>query len=290
MRYELFIADKCWSSWSMRGWLMLHRFGLPYREVAVGLYAGTMAQDLAPVAPARLVPALRTPEGEAVGDSLAMGETLAERHPEAGLWPEDAAARMRARWLVAEMHSGFSALRGDCPMNFARVYDGFRPSDAVLADLDRLELLWSGAKDRFGAQGPWLFGAYSLADVFFAPVAVRIAGYGLPTGPVGTAYVAAHLADPALRRWRAEGLASKGDKDPYRLDLPERPWPGPAPIPAQAIASGPSVNDTCPYSGDPVTHFAEIGGKVYGFCNAYCRDKTVVDPDAFAAFMEIYQS
>lgn len=87
MTYDLYIGDRTHSSWSLRGWLMLEAFGLPFRTRMVGLYSGTMASDLAPVAPARLVPAMRTPDGIAVGDTLAMAETLAERHPEAGLWP-----------------------------------------------------------------------------------------------------------------------------------------------------------------------------------------------------------
>lgn len=290
MTYTLFIGDRTYSSWSLRGWLMLEAFGLPYRIADVGLYAGTLAADLAPVAPARLVPALLTPEGEALGDTLAMAETLAERHPGAGLWPADPAARMRARWLAAEMHSGFAALRGDCPMDLAHAYRGFAPSPAVLDDLDRLDRIWSAARDRFGGAGSWLCGGYSLADVFFAPVAARIAAYGLPVGAAAGAYVAAHLAHPAFRRWRAAGLTDRYDPAPYAQDLPPAPWPGPAPLPARAVDNGPAVNAACPCSGDPVTHFMEAGGHVFGFCTARCRDKTVNDPGAFPAFLEIYHS
>ena len=93
MTYDLYIGDRTFSSWSLRGWLMLEKFGLPYRAHLVGLYSGTMAQDLAPLAPTRLVPALRLPDGTVVGETLAMAETLAERHPDAGLWPADPAAR-----------------------------------------------------------------------------------------------------------------------------------------------------------------------------------------------------
>lgn len=287
MTYDLYIGDRTYSSWSLRGWLMFEKFDLPVRPHMVGLYAGTMADDLAPLAPARLVPVMRTPEGHVVGDTLAIAETLAERHPEAGLWPTDPEARALARWLVAEMHSGFMALRGDCPMQLLRQYDGFAPSDAVRADLARLERLWRMARERFGTDTPWLFGRYSLADVFFAPVAARIAGFGLPVGEAAAAYVAAHLADPAFRRWRALGLTVTYDPEPYARDLPHLPWPGPTPLPAEAVETGPSVNATCPYSGKPVTDFLRFDGKIYGFCNPTCRDKTVNDPEAWPAFMAL---
>jgi len=290
MTYTLFIGDRTYSSWSLRGWLMLEAFGLSYRVREVGLYRGTMAEDLRPVAPARLVPALLTPDGDAVGDTLAIAETLAERHPDAGLWPADPAARMRARWLAAEMHSGFAALRTACPMVLSHSYRGFAPTYAVRADLDRLQAIWSEARARFGGAGPWLFGRYSLADVFFAPVAARIAAYGLAVETEAAAYVAAHLAEPCFRRWRAEGLLDHYDPAPYAMDLPKAPWPGPAPIPAHAVPGGPAVTPTCPYSGQPVTDFLEASGHVFGFCNTRCRDKTANDAEAFPAFMEIYRS
>ena len=225
MTYELFIGDRTFSSWSLRGWLMLEKFGLPYRTTMVGLYSGTMAQDLQPLAPARTVPAMRTPEGDILGDSLAIAETLAERHPDAGLWPKDPSARALARWLVAEMHSGFTALRGECPMDLSQVWEEFEVSNAVRADLDRIELLWKTAQDRFGSDGQWLFGAYSLADVFYAPVAARITTYRLPVGVAAQAYVSKHLQDPAFQEWRAKGLTVTYDPKPYAQNLPSHPWP-----------------------------------------------------------------
>ena len=147
MTYELFIADRAFSSWSLRGWLMFTKFGIPVRSKVLGLYSGTFVEDLAPLAPARLVPIVRTPEGTVIGESLAIAETLAERHPDCGLWPEDRAARAHARWLVAEMHAGFSALRSECPMQLMGQYQGFAVSDAVRKDLARLEELLALAKD-----------------------------------------------------------------------------------------------------------------------------------------------
>jgi len=284
MTYDLFIGDRAFSSWSLRGWLMFVKFGLPCRTHMVGLYDGTMQQDLAELAPARLVPVMRGADGTVVGDSLAMAETLAERHPEAGLWPADPAARALARWMVAEMHSGFAPLRGDCPMQLFHQVQGFQSSDGVRADLARIEELWALARVRHGDGGPWLFGEYSLADAFYAPVAARIAGYDLPVGKAAQDYVALTLADTEFRQWRALGLTKSYDPQPYAMDLPSAAWPGPVPSPARAVVDGVPENNACPYSGKPVTDLLETGGRIFGFCNATCRDKTVIDPDAWPAF------
>lgn len=229
MSYDLFIGDKSFSSWSLRGWLLFEKFNIPYTEHMLGLYSGTMAQELAAMAPARLVPTVRTPEGWVIGESSAIVETLAERHPEAGLWPEDAQARIYARWLLAEMHAGFGALRGDCPMQLLHVYQGFEPSDAVLKDIARIEELFAIAFERFGAKdagkGPWLFGEYCAVDAYYAPVAARITGYDLPVSDRLRAHVSAHLNDPAFKKWRAQGLDVSYDPIPYALDFPTQPWP-----------------------------------------------------------------
>ena len=287
MTYDLYIADRTFSSWSLRGWLMFAKFGIPVRTHVLGLYSGTFAEDMAPLAPARLVPVIRKPEGQVIGETLAIAETLAERHPDAGLWPEDAGARAHARWLVSEMHAGFGALRGECPMQLIGQYRGFEVSTAVGADLARLEELWASAAPYRTAGSPWLFGRYSLADVFYAPVAARIAGYRLPVGPEAGAYVKAHLGDEKFRQWRAMGLTKSYDPVPYAMDLEQAEWPGPAPLAARAVEEGPALNDTCPYSGKPVTHYLDLGGETYGFCNAFCRDKTVADPEAWPLFVRM---
>ncbi len=123
------------------------------------------------------------------------------------------------------MHSGFTALRSACPMNLAHQWKGFTPSKAVLADLARIEELWTMAKGRFGHNSPWLFGDYSLADVFYAPVAARIAGYDLPVSDAGQTYVAAHLSEPCFREWRREGQKVQIEPDPYAMPLDKAPWP-----------------------------------------------------------------
>jgi glutathione S-transferase len=287
MTYDLYIGDRTYSSWSLRGWLMFEKFGLPVRTHMIRLFTGDMAEQMAALAPARLVPCMKTPDGIVVGETLAMAETLVERHPEAGLWPADPAARALARWLCAEMHAGFTALRGACPMQLVCQYPDFAPSHDARADLNRISTLWALARDRHGANGPWLFGDYSVADAFYAPVAARIAGYGLDVDDTAQAYVATTLADPAFRRWRAQGLTVRYDPDPFPTDLTAAPWPGPTPLSAKPVSQGPSENALCPYSGKPVTDFLDLDGRVFGFCNPGCRDKTVIDPEAFPAFMAL---
>ncbi|MDA5093455.1 glutathione S-transferase [Aliiroseovarius sp. KMU-50] len=286
MTYDLFIGDRTFSSWSLRGWLMFEKFDLPVNTTRVGLYSGTLKEDLEPLAPARFVPVMRSPDGTVVGDTLAMAETLHERHPDAGLWPKDPSARALARWLVAEMHSGFGALRDDCPMQLLGTVADFVVSDEVKTDLARIEELWSLARTRHGEDGPWLFGTYSLADVFFAPVAARIAGFGLSVSLEAQAYVDLHLHDLAFRRWRALGLTISYDPVPYIEGRTLTDWPGPTPRPTTPCG-GLSINTTCPYSGDPVTDFLEMDGRVWGFCNPTCRDKTVNDPEAWPAFLQM---
>ncbi|MEI4488492.1 glutathione S-transferase N-terminal domain-containing protein [Frigidibacter sp. MR17.14] len=283
MTYRLAIGDRTYSSWSLRGWLLFEKFGIPVKTELVRLYDPGFAAALEPYG-ARLVPAMLTPEGERVGDSLAIAETLHERHPEAGIWPADPAARARARWLAAEMHSGFAALRDHATMILSKSYSDSAPPPAVLGDLARIERIWAEARARFGrADSPWLLGDYSAADAFYAPVAARIAAYNLPVGAAALDYAAAHLADPAFRRWRAMGLADGTVQQVYERDYPQRPWPGPAPLPADRC-DGPSINDACPYSGLPVTDFLRMADGVWGFCNPFCRDKTLADPEAWPAF------
>jgi len=285
MSYHLIIGDYAYSSWSLRGWLLFDRFGIAVRAALIDFTRSTRDQ-LSAYPPARTVPTLVTPEGAVVSDSLAIAEELADRHPEAGIWPADPLARATARTLAAEMHSGFTALRSACPMATRVAYEGVEASDEVQADLARIEEIWAHARRVTAPQGPWLCGDYSAADAFFAPVAARIATYGLPVGPDARSYVAAHLADPAFRRFRAMGLVRGADLPWYAKDYPRRPWPGPAPRPAR-VAEGPSVNAACPYSGRAVTDFLEMDGQVWGFCNPFCRDKTLADPEAWPAFMAL---
>lgn len=290
MTYDLVIGDRGYSSWSLRGWLLFDAFDIPVKIHKARLYTDELPKLLESFHPAKTAPTMRLPDGTVVPESLAIAEELASRHPDAGHWPKDPKARAIARVLAAEMHAGFTALRGYCPMNLRVSYADCAPPAEVLADLVRLQTIWAWARKETGSDGPWLCGDYCAADAFFAPVAARIAGYNLPVDAQAAAYVAAHLSHPSFRKWRAMGLVDGADQDYYRRDYPTRPWPGPKPLAAHAVANGPSVNATCPYSGKPVSHFMALGGKTYGFCNAFCRDKTVADPEAWPKFMNIYQS
>lgn len=287
MTYNLIIGDRSFSSWSLRGWLMLEKFDLPFRTTDLSLYDGSYRAVLAPLAPAKLLPVLVCQDGTVMGETMAIAEELNSRHPDAGMWPEDPQARAFARWISAEMCAGFTGLRSACPMQLLHQYVDFPVDDSFAADLKRVEELWSRARKRFGSEGPWLFGRYSLADAFFAPVAARIAGHDLPVGETAADYVATTLADPAFRRWRALGLTRSYDPVPYAKEHPTRPWPGPAPLKAHAVQGTEAINRECPYSGDPVTHCLELDGKRYGFCNETCRDKTVADPAAWPSFMQL---
>lgn len=229
MENNLYIGDYAYSSWSLRGWLLVEKFGVPATLCTVDFNDPRgVAEQMARARPARTVPTLVTADGAVIWDSLAMAEELATRYPQAGHWPPEPHRRAVARSLAAEMHSGFMALRGECPMNLRTAYAASSPTDAVLADVTRLEDLWAYARDVCGSDGPWLCGDYCAADAFFAPVAARIAGYSLPVGRAAQDYVDAHLADDAFRRWRAWGL-THGDTLPwYAKPYPVKDWPGPA--------------------------------------------------------------
>lgn len=288
MTYELVIGDRGYSSWSLRGWLLFDAFGIPVKTRLARLYSDELPNMLKEFFPGKTGPTMRTPDGVVVPETIAIAEELASRHPEAGLWPADPKARAIARVLAAEMHAGFTALRSHCPMNLRVSYTTCEPPSEVLADLARLETLWGWAWDQTGNH-TWLAGAYSAADAFFAPVATRIATYNLPVSDRAMAYVQAHLHHPSLRRWRAMGLVDGADQPFYRRDWPRRPWPGPVPLAARAVEGTTAENTACPYSGKPVTHCLELDGRRFGFCNAFCRDKTVADPEAWAPFMALYR-
>lgn len=201
--YELYIGNKNYSSWSLRPWLLMVECGIPFEERLVALRDGSSWEAFRAFAPNGKVPCLR--EGDTVvWDSLGIIEYLAERH--AGVWPAEAAARAWARCAVAEMHSGFSALRGTCPMNCA-VRVQLHGIDAALErDLSRLAELWNEGLARFG--GPFLAGTtFGAVDAFFAPVAFRIQSYGLPLDERSLAYAQRLRELPGMRRWYADALA-----------------------------------------------------------------------------------
>lgn len=201
--YELYIANKNYSSWSLRPWLLMVEGGIPFEERQVALRDGSSWEAFRAFSPNGKVPCLR--DGDTVvWDSLAIVEYLAERHP--GLWPGDAPARAWARCAAAEMHSGFAALRGTCPMNCAVRVQLHGIDAALQRDLARVGELWNEGLARFG--GPFLAGpSFGAVDAFFAPVAWRILSYGLPLDDASLAYAQRLRELPGMRRWYAAALA-----------------------------------------------------------------------------------
>lgn len=217
---KLIIGNKAYSSWSLRGWLAVRQSGLPYEEIVVPLYDETWDQrrEGAEFAPSSgKVPILW--DGEVVvWDSLAIIEYLAEKVGRDRFWPTDDAARACARSMAAEMHSSFVALRRECGMNVRRTYPPRPMSPEVAADVTRIVTLWAEARSRWGAGGPYLFGAFSAADIMFAPVATRFVTYSLPVPRFAAAYCAALLTHPFLADWLAAA-----QEEPWVIERFEQP-------------------------------------------------------------------
>jgi glutathione S-transferase len=209
---KLFIGNKNYSSWSMRPWVLLKQAGIPFEEVMIRF--GTMAADsefkqsILKVNPAGRVPAL-VDEGFVVWDTLAIAEYLAEKYSDKRLWPQEVRARARARSVCAEMHSGFSALRSHCPMNIEASLGHigalvWRDQAAVRADVQRIVAMWSELLEQH--KGPMLFGEFSIADAYYAPVCMRIKNYGLPVPGHITDYVRRVCALPGVAAWVEDAL------------------------------------------------------------------------------------
>jgi glutathione S-transferase len=206
----LVIGDKAWSSWSLRPWLAAKVAKVPFGEVQIRLRQPDTAEQIARHSPSARVPALRR-GSLTIWDSLAICERLAEIAPQACLWPEDANARAVARSVSAEMHSGFHALRKEFPMDFHARIEGHIPSDQAQTDISRIAAIWRESRHDFGANGPFLFGAFTIADAMYAPVATRFRTYGIDLaqfGDDGTAagYAQTLLAMPEMQEW-GEGAA-----------------------------------------------------------------------------------
>ncbi len=204
-RLTMVIGSKNFSSWSLRGWLALRQTGAPYDEMLVSFGDSDWREQVKRHSPSGRVPYLR--DGEiGIWDSLAITEYLAEKFPGAGLWPADPRARALARSAVAEMHSGFQALRGAMPMDLQANAPGKGHTPEALADAARVQEIWRDCRARFGAGGPFLFGAFSAADCFYAPVTFRFSSYGVPMDAAARAYVAAVAAHPPMQEWRDAAL------------------------------------------------------------------------------------
>jgi glutathione S-transferase len=223
---KLYIGNKNYSSWSMRPWVLLRQAGVPFEEVRVRFDSfgpdSQFKRSLAGIAPAGKVPVL-VDGALAVWDTLAIAEYLAECFPEKQLWPQAAADRARARSICAEMHSGFSALRSNCPMSIEAHLPEvgallWRDKPAVRSDVERLVQMWRELLQAHG--GPMLFGDFSIADAYFAPVCMRLKTYALPLPEDISAYVERVSALPGVRAW-IEGALAEQDfldfEEPYRL-------------------------------------------------------------------------
>jgi glutathione S-transferase len=202
----LVIANKNYSSWSMRPWVLLRALGIDFEEVQLKFDSDEWKQGIARWSPSGLVPVLWL-DGEPIWDSLAIVETVAERWPDKHVWPRDLRARMVARSICAEMHSGFRALRNAMPMNIRGEHPGKGMSVEVERDIDRIVANWTIARERFGRGGEMLFGAFTAADAFYAPVVTRLATYAVKLPPVARRYADAVLALPAVREWSASARA-----------------------------------------------------------------------------------
>jgi glutathione S-transferase len=196
---KLVIADKNYSSWSMRPWVLLTYFGIPFEETLIELdEPGTKAAILAH-SPSGKVPCLVTDKGFAIWDSLAIAETLAERYPQHALWPRDENARARARSVSAEMHAGFAAMRQAMPMNIRSSKPGAGATPEALADIARIDAIWRDCLAASG--GPFLFGAFTIADAMYAPVVMRLNSYRPALSDEAAAYAARVTALPAVAAW-----------------------------------------------------------------------------------------
>jgi glutathione S-transferase len=205
---KLLIGNKCYSSWSLRAWLLMRAAGIAFTEQFVPLDEPGFKETLFAAAPGSggTVPVLV--DGDiAVWETLAIVEYLHERFPGAGIWPRDAAARAHARAAASEMHAGFTALRGACPMNLGKRFGPRDRGPGVARDAERLAALWREARERFGAGGPFLYGAFCATDAMFAPVVTRLDTYGIAVDPLARDYMRAVLAHPAYREWLAAALA-----------------------------------------------------------------------------------
>jgi glutathione S-transferase len=223
---QLYIGNKNYSSWSMRAGVLLKQAGVPHQEHVIEFDTFCDPQSDFKKAVLKVSPAGRVPvlvdNGFVVWESLAIAEYVAEKFPEKQLWPQDAKKRARARSICAEMHAGFSALRGACPMNIeASLHDAgaivWRDKPGVRADVQRIVQMWTELLEQ--NRGPMLFGEFTIADAFFAPVCMRIKNYGLPVPGHITDYVRRVIALPGVKSWIEDALVEKkfvAEDEPYR--------------------------------------------------------------------------
>jgi glutathione S-transferase len=216
-KLTLIIANRNYSSWSLRPWLALAATGVDFDEVLVPLGRPETAAEILRWSPSGRVPALR--DGDlTIWDSLAICEYLAERFPDAGLWPTDPRVRAVARSVVAEMHSSFTGVRGNMPMNIRASYPGAGRGPGVDEDVQRITTVWESCRHEFGAGGDLLFGGFTIADAFFAPIVSRFRTYGVEVAGVAAEYMDAVWALPAMRDWVEKAHAETMRVDRYEMN------------------------------------------------------------------------
>ncbi len=212
MPLKLILANKAYSSWSLRPWILLTHFKIPFEEVVILMDEPETRANMLKYAPSGKCPSLQ--DGKtAVWESLAIIEYVAETHPEKAIWPKARAARAHARSLANEMHAGFGALRQACPTNFRRPVRAVAVSEEVRADVARIEAAWAHARETFGQAGPYLFGRFCAADAMFAPVVNRFHVYGIPVSKPARAYMETIMALPAWKAW-----IDAAEAEPWRIE------------------------------------------------------------------------
>ncbi|MET0593598.1 MAG: glutathione S-transferase family protein [Polyangiaceae bacterium] len=216
---KLVIANKNYSSWSLRAWLLLREAGIPFEEEIVRFGDPRFAERIARHSPVGRVPVLV--DGDlAVWDSLAIAEYVAEKFPEKKLWPEERAARARARSMCAEMHAGFSRLRSRMPMNCEASLPLGLLEVPVQREIDRMTAMWNDARATHGAGGPFLFGRFTIADAYFAPIVWRFVTYAIALSGEARVYVDTMTQLASMQEWLAAARAEKDfvpEDEPYRL-------------------------------------------------------------------------
>ena len=233
---HLYVANKLYSSWSLRPWILMTALDIPFEETVIPMYFPDSKGRMLDVSPTGKMPCLVVPpadmssDGSAVSgtcngsyhkiwESLAIMEFLHERFPDKGVWPRVPAARAHARAIASEMHAGFQALRGACPMNLTKRFAPRELSSDVADNVRRLEGMWSDCRRRFGAGDDFLFGAFGAADAMYAPVVTRLDTYQVPVSSETRRYMNAVLAHPAFVKWRTEAL-----QEPWTIDHYEDGW------------------------------------------------------------------
>lgn len=219
MALRLVIGNKNYSSWSLRPWMAMKVAGIPFEETVISLDAPDFKERILKLSPAGKVPVLADGDWH-VWESLAILEYLADKFPQAGLWPAEAATRAHARALAAEMHAGFAPLRRHCPMNIWRALKPRELTPEVEGDVRRIDAMWTECRARFGKGGPFLFGAFGAADAMYAPVISRFHTYCIEVSAATRAYMDTVMSLPAWSEWTAAAR-----QEPWVLARCEVDWP-----------------------------------------------------------------